>query len=156
MLVLLLTAVLLVLGLGLLSERSSQYRATMQAGQSAMAEALAEAGLEDARVKLDKDADFPPLGAEDQLLFSYSETVNNLSGQPVGSYEVQVDLRWRRPPWEIVRVTSTGTVGSVDNPLSQSSTTMEIDVAPWKRPTDPPVPGPPVANPDYFKVISRE
>jgi hypothetical protein len=151
MLVLLLTAILLVLGMGLLSERTSQYRAALQASQGAVAEALAEAGLEDARVKLEKDADFPPRGAEDQVLYSYSETVANLSGQSVGTYVIVIDQRWRRPPWQIVRVTSIGTVGTADNPLARASATIEIDVAPFLRSGPPDQP-----NPDYYRIISRE
>lgn len=142
--------ILLVCG-GMVYRRSRQYQAANDTVNAAAALALAEAGLEDARVKLDKDDDFPPLGALDQHIFAYVETVVDLDGTtPVGSYEVIVDTRWQAAPCQIVRLTSIGSLGDSRSPRARRSVTVELDVAPKLR-SDPLV-----DNPNYYKFISRE
>lgn len=148
----LLVSILIFLVCGaMLHRRSRQYEAASHQVAEARALAIAEAGLEDARVKLNKDPDFPPYGSEDQLVFSYVEDIFELnSTRPVGSYEVIIDMRWRDPPVQILRITSVGTSGEMDTPLAKSQITMELDIAPWLRsnPTQP--------NPHYFKFFFRE
>lgn len=147
-----LVAILIFLVCGaMVHRRSRQYEAANNLVAGIQALALAEAGLEDARVKLNKDADFPPFGSEDQLLFSYVEQVFDLDGTtPLGSYEVILDLRWREPPCQILRITSIGTSGRVDTPVAKREVTVELDIAPRLRSDFS------VANPNYFKYISRE
>jgi hypothetical protein len=131
--------------------RTRQYEAANHQVAEARALAIAEAGLEDARVKLNKDADFPPMGSEDQLVFSYVEEVRDLDGVTVlGSYEVVVDMRWREAPVQIIRVTSIGISGDMDQPQARSRVTMDLDVAPQLR-TDFTQP-----NPNFFKFFARE
>ncbi|MEW6278397.1 MAG: hypothetical protein AB1758_07250 [Candidatus Eremiobacterota bacterium] len=145
---LLLLILLLVLGFAQLNARVAQYRAAREATSSVQALALAEAGLEDARVKLDRDADFPPRGAVDQLVFSYQEDVFDLDNATrVGSYVVTVDLRWRAPPASIVRITSEGQAGPPGAPTGRRRLTMEVDVAEFRA-------GAP--NPDLFRVLHLE
>lgn len=135
----------------LVYRRSRQYEAANNQVAGVQALALAEAGLEDARVKLNKDADFPPFGSEDQLVFSYVEPVYDLDGTtPLGSYEVIMDMRWREPPVQIMRITSIGTYGQTTKPLALSTVTVELDIAQNLRSdfTKP--------NPNYFKFIERE
>ena len=148
----LMVAILIFLVCGaMVHRRSRQYEAANNQVAGAQALALAEAGLEDARVKLNKDADFPPFGSEDQLIYSYIEPVFDLDGTtPLGSYEVIVDMRRREPPFQIVRLTSVGTCGQTANPLATSTVTVELDIAQQLR-SDFTLP-----NPNYFKFIGRE
>ena len=142
--------ILLVCG-GMVYRRSRQNQTANDSANAAGALALAEAGLEDARVKLDKDDDFPPLGAIDQRIFSYVETVVDLDGStPLGSYEVTVDSRWKAPPCQILRITSTGSLGDPGAPRARRSVTVELDVAPMLRSN------PLANNPNYFRFIQRE
>ncbi len=152
---LLLCVLLLVLGVGFLGKRAAQSQAAAAEGLAAQARALAEAGLEDARVKLDKDLFFPPPGDVDQDHFSYQEELRDASGaNRVGYYLVTVDEARRSAPDppdfhypSVIVVTSTGCVGQ-DPKQPQAAVTlrMEIDV-------DEGEPGPPVELPKVpFKV----
>lgn len=95
--------------------------------QALRAEGLAEAGLEDARVKLDRDLTFPPPGAVDQLVFTYEEPVMSLDGSTqVGNYRVTIDKRWAEPPFRLVRITSVGTVGDESTPVARRELTAEL------------------------------
>lgn len=109
--VLLLLVILLILGLAFLTQQVHLYRSGSEAGLALMARSMAEAGLEDARAKLEKDFDFPPLTDGEQLVFSYSETLSDISGShEIGSYSVTVDLS-KREENEVILVTSEGRVG---------------------------------------------
>jgi hypothetical protein len=70
---LLLSSIILLVGLGFLGKRRAQYRAAQSQRFEMAALSLAEAGLEDARVKLLKDPGFPHW-QEGQSNFSYRET----------------------------------------------------------------------------------
>lgn len=115
---LLITTILLIIGYGLMSTQSARYRGMARAVEAAQAFQLAQAGLEDVRFKLEADQDFPPHPATDQKVFNYAEDVFD-NGQLIGSYEVSVDTFYDRPPWQLVQVTCTGTVGPKENPVSQ-------------------------------------
>jgi hypothetical protein len=78
---LLLSSIILLVGLGFWGKRRAQYQATLSQRGQMVALSLAEAGLEEARIKLLKDRNFPPW-QEGQQSFSYRE---NLAA---GSYEV--------------------------------------------------------------------
>ena len=129
---------LVVFGMGFLGKRGPQYGASLAMARATQARALAEAGLEDARVKLDKDLFFPPPGDQDQLLFTYTEAVNDdFTGQLVGYYAVTVDTRWAADPLDppnpkhpsVITVWSKGLLGPDPlHPAAQSSLLMEIDV----------------------------
>lgn len=101
-------AVLLVLGGAFLSRQISYRKAAQFEIQAVQAEALARAGLEDFRVKWERDSDFPPADQQDPGRFTYSETLPGLDGRPVGVYLVEVDTRFREKPGEFLRVASTG------------------------------------------------
>lgn len=149
-LALLLMVVLLLLAMGQLSAREAQYRAAIQASAGAQALALAEAGLEDARVKLNRDEDFPPRGAEDQNLFCYSEVVLDLDDSTVvGRYDVTVDLRWAGGETRVVRLSSVGIAGPVGTPLARRKLTIELDFSETIRGTT-------TLDPDLFRVLHRE
>jgi Tfp pilus assembly protein PilV len=111
-LVLLIAALVLVLGLGFLSSNSPRYNASVYARTSAQARALAEAGMEDARVKLQKDPGFPPRVSAAQSTYAYREVVRDLGGQVVGSYVVTLDWTYAVAPYHVITVTSQGLVGT--------------------------------------------
>ncbi len=123
-------------GMILLGQRAAQYRAAALAPKTALARALAQAGLEDARVKLEKDLNFPPPGDLNQVLFSYEEAVRDLDGQLVGHYFVTVDGRHRvpeQPPAayapSLVVVTAMGRAGpDPEAPEAVYGLRMEVDV----------------------------
>lgn len=142
-----LLVVLLVLGLAFLGKRVAQYRGAVAVRAAARARAVALAGLEDARVKLEKDALFPPLGSEEQLYFSYTETLRDINGQPAGTYTVTVDSRLDKWPYAVVRLTSVGTVGPVDDPQARRRLYAELDVSPTRRGTT-------VPNENFYRFIN--
>lgn len=146
---LLLCLVLLALGMGLLGSRSRQYDASRAAGKAAQARALAEAGLEDTRVKLMKDFDFPPLGADDQALFGYRETVADIGGAEVlGGYVVTVDTTHKAPPYYVLVISSLGYVGSPENPEAMRKLSAEVDICEVNRKTGT------APNPNLLQVIN--
>ncbi|MFA5508741.1 MAG: hypothetical protein WC423_25175, partial [Vulcanimicrobiota bacterium] len=90
--VLMLITVLLVMGMGFLASRVGEYRAARQAVLSVQAKGLAMAGMEETRVKLLKDFDFPPIAAIDQPAYQVVEPVHDLDGTTVlGFYEATVE-----------------------------------------------------------------
>ncbi len=130
---------LLLLALGgmiLLGQRAAQYRAAALAPKAALARALAQAGLEDARVKLEKDLNFPPPGDQNQVIFTYEEAVKDLDGALVGHYVVTVDSRHRvpeQPPAayepSLIVVTAMGRAGpDAKAPEAVYGLRMEVDV----------------------------
>lgn len=139
---LLLCVLLLVLGVGFLGKRAAQSAATASEALALRARALAEAGLEDCRVKLEKDMFFPPPGDEEQLIFSYSEPVYSLlDGSLEGLYMVTLDLTRRSAPDppdpifpSVIHVTSTGSLGDdADHPRAVVTLRMEVDLDEGKR-----------------------
>lgn len=123
-------------GMILLGQRAAQYKAAALAPRTALARALAQAGLEDARVKLEKDLNFPPPGDNKQTLFRYDEAVRDLDGVLVGHYEVTVDSRHAvpdQPPAayapSVVIVTAMGRAGADPKaPDAVYGLRMEVDV----------------------------
>jgi hypothetical protein len=102
--------ILLFAGLAFLSSKSSAYRGAAAAGPALIARGLAQAGMEDARVKLQKDLFFPPVvGEHEQNLFSYTENLSaSGSSELTGTYTVSIDTRLAAPPYNVIRVTSIG------------------------------------------------
>ena len=91
---LMLFAVLLALGLGLMSSQSARMRVARGQVNAVQAKALCEAGWEDVRVKLGKDILFPRL-LDGQTFFAYSEDVYaDVDGREerIGSYTVIIDV----------------------------------------------------------------
>lgn len=109
-LVLLLMVLLLVLGGGLLSRQVGHRQAAAAEASALRAQGLAEAGLEDFRLKWERDPQFPPPG-DDLERFSYTEALGG------GRYEVEVDLRFRLAPTRVLRVTSRGVLGEASSVL---------------------------------------
>lgn len=157
----LMTLMLVILGMGFLGRRGPQYAASMAHERGMQARALAEAGLEDARVKLEKDLFFPPPGDSDQFMFSYSEVVRETTGVSsdgvvVGSYTVTIDRRFETAPdppdprWASVYIVeSLGSLGEDPlHPLATVRLRMEIDYDEGR----PDPPGAPIAGTQPMRV----
>lgn len=146
-LTLLLGSLILVLGMALLSVQSSHRRAARSLETSMQAKLAAEAGLEDARVKLSRDPFYPDSAGSAQPLVCYTEKLSSATGATAGSYTVCVDRSRVDEPYYILTVDSVGRVG---RPGQESSRTLSVtlDLCPFSR-TDPNVP-----NPNLFGIIS--
>jgi hypothetical protein len=127
---LLVVSILFLSGLGFLSQRRAQYEAARNAGLSSAARAIAEAGLEDAKIKLQMDWDYPSLAGEGQPSSSYIEMLEDSSGTVVGSYEVSVGLQAYREPFLVLVIRSTGRVGDMADPEAVRTLEMEVDMDP--------------------------
>jgi hypothetical protein len=136
---LLLGILLLVLTLALMARDAQRQGQVHQFGRSTQALELAEAGLEDARVKLDKDLRLPLRGDAVQTLINYTET---LPDQPQASYTVTIDWSQSAPPIEQIKVTSRGAFESYSRTLVEL-----LDVAP-KRDG--------FLNQGYFRMCQRQ
>ncbi len=144
----LVTALMLVMGLAFLGKRALQYQTTERSLAAAQARALAQAGLEDVRVKLLKDYQFPPRNGDEQTLFVYTEPLTELgSARPLGHYTVAIDRTFSREPYGILRITVTGHLGPKDDPVARSQIYAEYDVA-KKDHTNPSV-----DNPNLYEFI---
>lgn len=142
--ILMLSLVFLLLGMGFLNRRASQYQGAYQTTYAITALQLARAGLEDARVKLDKCSDFPPSSGVDQKLFSYTE----VSVPDEESYTVTVDLSLRGKPFCLVRITSVGTAGEMTRPRARRTLRAEVDLSATLRSDSA------VANPDFYQFVN--
>lgn len=106
--VLLLSAILFVLALALGYRQVEQRRQSNQAVDGQRAYQLALSGLEAARIRLDKDPDYPPNGM-DQDRFSATEMIYGPDQTTVeGTFILEIDSRWRQAPYRRLIVTSTG------------------------------------------------
>ncbi len=147
---LLLSLLLLVIVLGMLGARGPMQEAAAGARQHTQARALAEAGMEDVRVKLGKDLKFPPVPTPDQPVFSYAETVYDIDDSVVGSFQVKIDQSLDQAPYFVLQVTSTGLLGSGHSPVAQVRLARRLDSSPFLR-ADPTQ-----INPLRFQVLSQE
>lgn len=135
--------VLLLLGFGLLGSQAARFRGVTRAAESAQARALAMAGLEDARTKLENDVSFPPAPAGvGQNVFSYSERMD-LPGT-MGSYTVIIDRSYEGLPYQVLHITAIGSLGRLDIPTAQHTLKAELDLSPTVRGTSNP-------NPRFFR-----
>jgi len=136
--------VLLLIGMGLLGSQASRYEAARQSTNISQARQLAIAGLEDARIKLEMDINFPPPPGPQQELFSYSEQlVDDPDPNRWGTYTVVVDMTYATdilyPPPTVttghyIAITSVGTVGPTIKPIAQYRLRAEIDNQSTPRP----------------------
>lgn len=91
---LLLFAILLALGMGVLSAQRGRMESARAQSDSIRAKSLALSAWADVRCKLGKDRFFPPNeGGLDY--FSYSEDVYDSDGELFGTYTVVLDLRYQ-------------------------------------------------------------
>lgn len=123
---LLVLGVALVAGMGLMTSQVSNYRGVKSVEDAAQALALAQSGLEDARLKLERDLDFPPKGDPGQTLFTYSEDVR-IGSERIGSYRVSIDMAFHSSHYDMVRIVSTGLVGPGSEPTAQRTLKVDLD-----------------------------
>jgi hypothetical protein len=143
-----LAVLFLILGMGFLTQRVTQYRGSFRAAEAVQALACARAGLEDVRTKLNVDYNFPPPGADDQPVFSYCEVLTDLaSNTPVGSYTVSIDTTYRQAPYSLLRITIVGQAGDPTEPVARRKLYAELDISPTLR--DDPT----TANLEFFNFI---
>lgn len=143
--VMFISLVLIVSGMAYLSAQTRNYQAAVTTIYAAQARGLAEAGLEDARSKLEKDPRFPPPAEEGQKLFSYVETLTDIGGVgTVGSFEVSVEMSLADKPYYVAIVRSEGRLQSGESHVLRA----EIDLCPFDR-LDPDEP-----NPDAYRVVN--
>jgi len=115
---------LFVSGLALVFQMRADFQQRFQAARWTQARALAEAGLEDFRCKLERDPHFPPLQDIEQTVFQYEESLSPQSG-----YQRWSDVSLRKDPWRLVLVRSTGYLGNVHQPSVLVTLEGEIDVS---------------------------
>ncbi|MBS2039701.1 hypothetical protein JST97_32245 [bacterium] len=121
---LLIAVLLFVSGLALVFQMRADFQQRFQASRWAQARALAEAGLEDFRCKLERDPHFPPLQDIEQTVFEFEERVN-----PQGGYQVRSDVSLRKDPWNLILVRSTGYLGDMRRPILLVRLDGEFDVS---------------------------
>lgn len=119
-------------GIGFLSQTASQYRSANESGRSTQVLAIAEAGIADALLKLQRDLDFPPRSANDQVVYTYLEDLTDTDGTRVGSYEVAIDRSLVVRGQELLIIRSTGRLGPAENPLSEKTIRIEFDRDPTR------------------------
>jgi type II secretory pathway component PulK len=144
---LLLCALLFVVGIAFLGLKANQYRSASSAQMAVQAKAFAEAGLEDFRLKLDRDSEFPPQ-SDDSGLYNYHDKIS-VAGTVQGAYTISIDSTYAGEPFNLLVITCTGEVGET----SETSTARrvfraEVDVSPFSR-SDATLP-----NPNYRRLIN--
>lgn len=127
--VLLILSIMLVLGLGLLTQKSRQYEAAARVREAAQARALAQAGLVDFEIKMRKDPSFPPRRRGEAISFTYTEELMEPGGGTAGRYKVQILSDYEKVPFQFLRVISTGEKGQASYSLYG-----EWELSPTARP----------------------
>jgi Tfp pilus assembly protein PilX len=147
---LLILTVLLVAGFGLLTSQEARYAAVGRSAEIAQARAMAMAGLEDCRLKIQNDASFPPEMGPGQTVFSYKESMPIPTVPPtLANYQVLVDTSHAIPPYLVLVVTSIGSLGPDNRPTAQYSLKAEVDISEFIRGSSTP-------NPKYCKYTHIE
>lgn len=102
---LLVATILVIAAVAFLAQRTSQRSVSSTQLRKLQAESLAWAGLEDARLKLMKAREFPPVTSfRSEEFFSYTEVLTAADGRVVGRYLVQIDAT--AGPVAIIRSTA--------------------------------------------------
>lgn len=136
--------VITIMGLAYVGSGASGYKGATKSLATQQALCLAESGIEDARMKLEKDSYFPPPQGDEGKVFSYTEDVLDIGGgNPMGSFEVVVDKTHGAEPYYIIRLTSTGRQQE-----AVKSVRAEIDICPFDRKD------PTKANPNLYHIIN--
>jgi len=141
------------MGMAMLEMRATQARCSVLMKNGIIARQLAVAGMEDARVKLCKDMNFPPRGSIGDFVFSYSEKLQYPGDTaPIGEYEVTVDISRNEPANSAdydqkIRVCSIGLVrDDAGEIIARRSITAYLDTARLER-------GGTAANPYLYQFI---
>ena len=133
-----------------LNSSSLELSTAMSVGLEQQALLLAQSGIADARVKLERDPLFPPPIGDDGTFFSYSEEVSDLAGGPViGTFDVIVDHSYAEEPYYLVRLTSIGRLFRQNQEIKKS-VQAEIDVSPTDRRSGHTT----EVNPNLYKIVN--
>lgn len=130
-LALLIAVLLLVATLGMLSRQSARYERAQLMADAAQARGLALAGLEEARMKLERDLLFPPLSESTQELFTFSEVIEDTTGERVGAFTITLDFS-QAEQYGILLITSTGEVGMPERVRGRRSVRAELQLSTFK------------------------
>ena len=143
---LLLLVLLFVLCLAILGRQTHSYSAARQSLLQAQARALAVAGVENLRVKLNKDYEWRRLGQVGAV--SYVEEVRDpQGGTRVGAYRVTLNQVWSQPDFEVLKIESEGLLGDLEKPEARLVISALMDIRPEPRS------GAGSENPDLFRFI---
>lgn len=139
-----------VMALAFLGGGPMNYRTSLTISLEQQARWLALAGIEDARLKLQKDPDFPPPMGDEGIYYSYAEQVSDVGGGAVvGSFEVTIDQSHAAAPYYLIILDCNGLVVR-QGQLTKKSVRAEIDVSPKDRrvghETD--------ENPNYYRIVN--
>jgi hypothetical protein len=129
---LIMTMLLFGMGLAALSIASSKHKECIAIQNALVARSIAEAGMEDARVKCVKDIDFPPAGVAEETVFSYTEKLTDPenSSTVIGDYVVRIDSS-RATTDRLLTIASTGCIRGKNNALIASRTISgQLDISP--------------------------
>ena len=126
--VLLLFALLLVLGLSLLTRARLNKSLGARLADLSSARNLALTGLEDFRQKMARDLKFPPAFEDGEVPSGYSEALFAEDGRLLGQYQVEYSLL-RRESHGVIIVTSRGLVNSSRTTLT--AYLQDADGLPW-------------------------
>ncbi len=141
---LLLIALLLVFCLGLLGRQPLAYSGAKQTSKMLQARQLALAGVEDIRVKLERDYQTRQLGQVRSV--NYVEDVFNGS-ETIGSYHVTVNQELQDTPFELLQIECEGLLGKDrQHPESRVVISTLFDLRKENRQG-------PGNNPNYFRFI---
>lgn len=136
--VLILLTVVFIMGMTMLTMRVAQTKSSVMMKYAVMAKYLAEAGMEDARMKLLKDYDFPPSYTGGRK-FSYTEALQYPGDpSPIGEYKVTIDASRNAPGDEYsdhtIYVTAFGIIKDRDGKeLACHQVSAVFDTAPKDR-----------------------
>lgn len=132
-----------VLALAFLTGGPLNYRTSLTIKLEQQARWLAHSGIEDARIKLQKDPNFPPPMGPEGIFYSYAEQVTNLGGgATIGSYEVIVDQSRATTPYFLIVLHSTGRI-VVQGDEIKRTVRAELDVNPD-----------PSHGPNYYHIVN--
>lgn len=121
---------------------SKQYRLGLQAQQ------LALTGIEEMRVRLDRDYRWRDLG-DTQAVSFLEQVLDPVDSSLVGHYRIQLNQKWQEEPYQLLRLESEGMVGSADRPTARYVIKATLDIRPFARPGSDQS----VANPDFFQWV---
>ncbi len=139
-----------VLALAFLGAGPMNYRTAMSVTLEQQVQWLARSGIEDARIKLQRDPDFPPAMGDEGQYFSYSEQISELGGSAaIGSFEVTVDKSHSQDPYFLVILNSTGRLSRNGQEL-KSSIRAELDISPTDRRSG----HEDEDNPNFYKIVN--
>lgn len=145
-----LSLILLIMGMAFLSMKVLQYQSSSLTGYSSQAVALAEAGMNDAKAKLEKDPGFPPFNDKNQTAFSYSENLYDVDETTkLGAFDVAIDSSQKGTPYFIIKVASCGTLLSSEGKiLARRKLSAELDVSQKLRDNAS------LDNPNFYRFIN--